>query len=226
MSGKGLSTKEKIAKRIAMEFKDGDLVNLGAGIPLLCANFIEEGKDVYLHAENGIVGAMSLEEGDDKEEFLSNYMIDAGENPVRLLPEGSIIDSATSFGIIRGGHLAATVLGAMQVDQFGNLANWMVPGGKFAGMGGAMDLVTGAKKVIIATEHCSKDGKPKILKQCTFPFTGAKVVNLIVTEYAVFEVTEKGLLLKEISEDIRLERLKEMTDADFEVSKDLKMIKV
>ena len=221
-----LSVKERIAKRTALEFNDGDLVNLGAGIPLLCVKFIDEGKNVYLHAENGIIGATSLSETDDKEEFLRNHLMDAGENPIKLLPEGCIIDSATSFGIIRGGHLAVTVLGTMQVDQQGNLANWMVPGGKFAGMGGAMDLVVGAKKVIVATEHCAKDGTPKILKQCTFPLTGSKVVDLIITELAVFQVNKEGLILMEIASNITIEELKDKTDADFVVSKDLKNIEI
>lgn len=224
--GEKLSIKERIAKRAAAEFNDGDLVNLGAGLPLLCVKFIEKGKDVYLHAENGIIGSEALSESDDKAEYIKNYLFDAGENPIKLLPEACIIDSVTGFGIARGGHLAATVLGAMQVDQKGNLANWMVPGGKFAGMGGAMDLVVGARKVIIATEHCSKDGKPKILKKCTFPLTGSEVVDLIITELAVFQVSKDGLMLLEIEPNITIDELKEKTDADFKVSENLKIMEI
>lgn len=155
-----MTNKERIAQRAAMELPDGALVNLGAGVPLLCAQFVPKGRQVYLHAENGIVGSCAL----GGEAAPSRYCFDAGGNGCKYLPGGSTVDSATSFGLIRGGHLAITVLGAMQVDQEGNLANWLVPGGKLAGMGGAMDLVSGAKRVIVATEHCDRNGGPKIVE--------------------------------------------------------------
>lgn len=216
---KHMTSKEKIAKRIAQELPNGALVNLGAGVPLLCAQFIPAGRQVYLHAENGIVGSCTLSEG---EQAPSRYCFDAGGNPCKILPAGAIVDSATSFGLIRGGHLAATVLGAMQVDRHGNLANWLVPGGKLAGMGGAMDLVSGAKRVIVATEHCDRNGGPKIVDQCTFPLTGAHVVHTIVTELAYIDVTEDGLVLKEIAPETTLDEVIQKTGASLIISGNLK----
>lgn len=217
-----LTGKERIAKRIAMEFQDGDLVNLGAGVPLLCANYIPQGRKIFFQAENGIVGVAPLAEGAEKEP----YCFDAGENFCDILPEGATIDSATSFGIIRGGHLAATVLGAMQVDAEGNLANWVVPGGKLAGMGGAMDLVVGARRVIVATEHCDRSGNPKIIERCTFPLTGAKVVSLIASELAVIQVTGDGLLLLEIAPETTVEEVMQKTGAKLSISPALKIIDI
>lgn len=217
-----MTSKERIAKRIAREFNDGELVNLGAGIPLLCTNYIPDNRAVYFLAENGIVGARKLTEADQPEQ----HCYDAGGTLCGIVPGGAIVDSPTSFGLIRGGHLTATVLGTMQVDEEGSLANWIVPGGKFVGMGGAMDLAIGAARVIVATEHCDRKGNPKILKKCTFPLTALQAVSLIVTELAVIEVTEKGLLLKEIAPGITVEELKEKTGAELIISPTLEEIVV
>lgn len=204
-----MNNREFIARRVAQEFKDGDLVNLGVGIPALVREFIPKDITVYLQAENGIVGIGP----DDPSLPRDLFRTDASENFVSIIPGGCIVDSCTGFGLVRGRHLAATVLGTMQVDSEGSIANWMVPGGKVVGMGGAMDLVIGAKRVIVATEHCTKDGEPKILKKCTFPLTGYKVVNTIVTELAYIVVTKKGLVLKEIAPGIKIQEVIEKTDA-------------
>lgn len=216
------NSKQKIASRIALMFNDGDLVNLGVGIPTLISQYIPNDKKIWLEAENGIIGAgPQAKEGE--EDF---FFKDAGDKFCTILDGGCTFNSATSFGLIRGGHLDFTVLGAMQVDQEGNLANWLVPGGKMAGMGGAMDLVAGAKKVIVATEHCSKDGSPKILEKVTYPLTGEKVVDYIVTELAFIEVTKEGLVLKEIAEDITVEELLSKTAAPLIIDKALKIMEV
>ena len=213
-----LTSKQIIAKRVAQFFKDGELANLGVGIPTMVPAFLPEGVEVWLEAENGIIGGGKPAEPGQEDFFFK----DAGDNWCTILPGGSTFNSATSFGLIRGGHLAYTVLGAMQVDQEGNLANWIVPGGKMAGMGGAMDLVTGAKKVIVATEHCAKDGSSKIFKKCTFPLTGAKVVDWIVTELAVMEVTPEGLVLRELQEGHTVEEVVSKTAADLIIDPSLK----
>jgi acetate CoA/acetoacetate CoA-transferase beta subunit len=213
-----MTPKEKIARRVAKEFNDGDLVNLGAGIPGLATQYLDKNKKIFLHAENGIVGAGPNDESLPPDPFRT----DAGENPVSILPGGAIVDSCTSFGLIRGGHLACTVLGTLQVDAEGNIANWVVPGGKLVGMGGAMDLVSGAKRVIVATEHCDKNGGPKILEQCTFPLTGGKVVDMIITELCCFAVTADGLVLNEIAEGVTVDELKQKTGAPFKVSENLR----
>lgn len=212
-----LTKKELIAKRIALFFKDGELANLGVGIPTMVPSFLPEGVEVWLQAENGIIGGGPPAKEDEVDPFFK----DAGDKFCTILPGGCCFNSAMSFGLIRGGHLAYTVLGAMQVDQEGNLANWVVPGGKMAGMGGAMDLVTGAKQVIVATEHCSKDGKSKILKKCTFPLTGQKVVNKIVTDLAVIDVTEKGLVLRETAPGVTVQEVIDKTEADLIVPDDV-----
>ena len=212
-----LTKKEFIAKRIAKFFKDGELANLGVGIPTIVPRFLPENVEVWMESENGIIGGGPPAEGDQVDPFFK----DAGDKFCTILPGGCCFNSAMSFGLIRGGHLAYTVLGAMQVDQEGNLANWVVPGGKMAGMGGAMDLVAGAKKVIVATEHCSRDGKSKILKKCTFPLTGEKVVNMIVTELALIEVTDQGLVLKEVAPGVTVEEIIAKTEADLIISPDL-----
>lgn len=217
-----LTSKEKIAKRVALLFKDGELVNLGVGIPTMVPKFIPEGVEVWLEAENGIIGAGPVAEPGE-EDF---YFKDAGDKYCTILPGGSTFNSATSFGIIRGGHLAYTVLGAMQVDEKGNLANWIVPGGKMAGMGGAMDLVAGAKKVIVATEHCARDGSPKIIKECTFPLTGRAVVDAIVTELAYMEFTDQGLVLKEIAPGYSVEEIVSKTDATLIIPDDVKVMPI
>ncbi len=210
--------REKIAKRIAQEMKDGDLVNLGIGMPTMVANYISDDIKMILQSENGFVGlGPTPEEGEEDKD-----VINAGGQPVTFNDDAAFFDSATSFAIIRGGHLDATVLGALQVDEKGNLANWMIPGKLVPGMGGAMDLTVGAKEVIIATTHTTKKGGAKILKECTLPLTAAGEVNMIVTELAVMEVTDEGLLLKEIAEDTTVEEVKEKTEANLIISDNLK----
>jgi len=215
-----MNIKEKIAKRIAKEFKSGNLVNLGIGLPTLVANYVPKDKDVIFQSENGLVGLGPKPEEGKENQHLTN----AGAMPVTILPGGAFFDSATSFGIIRGGHVDFTVLGALQVDQNGNLANWTIPGKLVPGMGGAMDLVTGAKSVIIATTHTDKHGNSKILKNCTLPLTAKGEVNMIVTELAVMKVTKNGLLVTEISSDITKDELINKTEADLIFAEDLKII--
>ena len=217
-----LSSKELIAKRISQEFEDGQLVNLGVGIPGLIPKYLPKDIEVWLQAENGIIGGGPPA----KKGFEDKYFVDANKQYCTILPGGSTFDSAMSFGLIRGGHVDYTVLGALQVDMNGDLANWVVPGGKLAGMGGAMDLVTGAKKVIVATEHTARNGKSKILKKCTFPLTGAKVVDYIVTELAFIEVTENGLVLKELAPGVLLEEVIKKTEADLIIDKSIKTMAV
>jgi len=211
-----MTDKEIIASRIALELNDGDLVNLGIGIPTLVANYVPEDKTVTFQAENGIIGLGGLVE-------VENEIVNAGGLGASILEGGAFIDSATSFSFIRGGHIDATVLGALEVDQEGSLASWIIPGKKVPGMGGAMDLVTGAKKVIIATRHTNR-GVPKILKKCKLPLTAAHQVNLIVTEMAVMEVKEDGLHLLEVHPDYKVEDVVKLTDADLIIN-DVKPMK-
>lgn len=203
----------KIAQRIADEFKDGQIVNLGVGIPTLIPDYIE-GKDVYLHSENGLLGMGPTPE----EKSINMDLISASKQPVSVETGASIFDSADSFLMIRGGHVDVAVLGTLQVDETGEVANWAVPGQNILGVGGAMDLVAGAKKIIIATMHTSKDGTPKLLEKLTFPSSGVRKVNMIVTEHAVFEFKDEKMSLIEILSDISLEKLKEITPANYEVS--------
>ena len=209
--------KEFIAKRIAKELKDGDVVNLGIGLPTMVANYLPEGVSIVIHSENGILGVDAApEEGHEDKD-----LINAGGAHVTTKTGASCFDSSTSFAIIRGGHIDAAVLGALQVDAQGNLASHMVPGKKVSGMGGAMDLAVGARRIIIATLH-TNNGQPKILKNLTLPKTAEGVVDLIVTEKAVIEVTPEGLLLKEVAPNVTIEEVKECTEADLIISPELK----
>ena len=210
-----------IAKRVAQELHDGDVVNLGIGIPTMVSNYIPRGITIFFQSENGIIGM-----GAEASEMNKNVdLTNASGKYVTALPGAACFDSSISFGLIRGGHLDVTVLGGLQVDEKGHLANWMIPGKMVPGMGGAMDLVTGAKKVIIAMTHTAK-GKPKIVKECNLPITSTRRVDLIVTELAVIEPTEKGLILKELAPNISVEEVIEKTDAHLLISKDIKEMKV
>ncbi|WP_040213932.1 3-oxoacid CoA-transferase subunit B [Clostridium polynesiense] len=200
--------KEVIAKRVAKELKDGDLINLGIGLPTMVVNYIDKDLDIIFQSENGIIGIKSLEEGEAEDKCIVN----AGGQPVSVEAGGAFIDSEMSFSIIRGGHIDATVLGALQVDEEGSIANWLVPGKIAPGMGGAMDLIMGAKRVIVAMEHTLK-GTAKILKKCTLPLTAYKQVDLIVTEMAVIQVTEKGLMLREINSRYTIDDVINNTEA-------------
>jgi acetate CoA/acetoacetate CoA-transferase beta subunit len=212
--------KEVIARRVAKELKDGDVVNLGIGLPTMVANYLPEDVHIVLQSENGIMGmGPAAEPGKEDVDI-----INAGAQYVTILPGAQYFDSATSFGIIRGGHVDATILGALQVDQHGNLANWIVPGKMVPGMGGAMDLVVGAKKVIIAMQHTQK-GAHKILDECTLPYTAINVVDLIITEMGVMEVTPDGLVLNEIHPDFTLAQVQEATECKLIISPDLKPMK-
>ena len=208
MDGK-TELQNRIARRVAKELKSGQLVNLGIGLPTKVANFIPDGIEVMLHSENGFVGL-----GEEQKEVTDPTIVNAGGQPVTIKPGGCFFDSAVSFGIIRGGHLDLTVLGALQVDETGSIANYMIPGRLVPGMGGAMDLLTGAKRVIVAMEHTAK-GEPKILKSCTLPLTARNAVDMIITEMCVMEVTERGLILTELADGFTIEDVRKATDADF-----------
>lgn len=210
---------EFIAKRVGRELKDGDIVNLGIGLPTKVANYVPEGKSIVFQSENGFVGLGPSPE----EHMIDQYITNAGGAPVTILPGGAFFDSATSFGIIRGGHVDLTVLGALQVDEKGNIANYMIPGKMIPGMGGAMDLLSGAQRVIVAMEHTAK-GNPKILKSCSLPLTAMGAVNLIITEMGVIEVTDKGLVLKEINSQFSIEEVQAATEAKLIIADNLAII--
>ncbi|HPX93354.1 MAG TPA: 3-oxoacid CoA-transferase subunit B [Bacillota bacterium] len=204
-----MNPRERIARRVARIFKDNDVVNLGIGLPTSVANYVPDGVHIILQSENGFLRVGPVPEPGQEDPDI----VDAGGMPVSILPGGCCFDSATSFAIIRGGHLAATVLGALEVDQEGNLANWMIPGKMVPGMGGAMDLVAGARKVIIAMEHLTKKGEPKILKKCKLPLTAAHEVDLIVTELGLMEVTDEGIVLRELAPGVTVDEIQSKTEA-------------
>jgi len=214
-----MNAKELIARRVALELKDGDIVNLGIGLPTMVANHLPPGVSITLQSENGFLGLGPITEPD-------RALVNAGGQPCGMVPGAATFDSAFSFALIRGGHVDACVLGGLQVAENGDLANWMVPGKMVPGMGGAMDLVNGARKVIVAMEHCAKDGGAKILRECSLPLTALGRVSMIVTELALFTFVDGKLTLQELAPGVELGTVMEKTEARFAVASDLKTMPV
>ncbi|MEC5342222.1 3-oxoacid CoA-transferase subunit B [Brenneria populi] len=214
-----MDAKEIIARRVAAELRNGDVVNLGIGLPTKVANYVPDEIQVTFQSENGFLGLGAVGEPD-------RYLVNAGGQPCGMVPGAAMFDSAFSFALIRGGHVDICVLGGLQVDEHGSLANWMVPGKMVPGMGGAMDLVVGAKKVIIALEHCAKNGDAKLLHQCTYPLTAVNKVSMVVTELAVFHFIHRQMVLSEISPVITVEELSRKTEANFIISPELQPMRI